>query len=149
MVHDLHIELELPVPRQRVFEFFADAGNLERITPPELGFRILTARPIEMRRGALIDYELKLFFVPFSWRTEIRDWEPPHRFVDVQLKGPYREWIHTHEFHETRGGTMIRDHVRYQLPLTPLGDVALPIVRRQLARIFRYRTEATRKWLTT
>lgn len=147
MRHHLHTRVELPVPVDRVFAFFSDAGNLERLTPPELKFRILTPLPIDMRPGALIDYELGLFFVRFGWRTEIREWDPPRRFVDVQLRGPYKEWVHTHEFVATPGGTLMTDHVQYQLPLTPAGDLAWPIVRLQLSRIFRYREQAIRRLL--
>ena len=136
-------EMIVPQPRARAFAFFADAGNLERITPPELKFRILTPRPIAMHPGALIDYELSLFGVRFRWRTEITEWEPEVRFVDIQLRGPYAEWIHTHTFSEVQGGTQIRDHVRYRLPLAPLGNIALPIVRTQLRRIFDYREAVT------
>ena len=147
MLHSLDAQLVLPLPIDMVFAFFADATNLERITPPELKFKILTPTPIDIRTGTLIDYQLGLFFLKFGWRTEIREWNPPHHFVDVQLKGPYKQWIHCHEFTPIPGGTRITDHVDYELPLSPLGDVALPIIKLQLGRIFRYRTEATRQLL--
>jgi len=138
-------EMTVPLPRSQVFAFFAEAGNLERITPPELKFRILTPTPIAMRPGARIDYALSLFGVRFSWRSEITVWEPETRFVDIQVRGPYAEWVHTHTFEDVPGGTRIRDHVRYRLPLAPLGNIALPVVRVQLRRIFDYREAVTRR----
>lgn len=137
----LTAKIEIPLPRERVFAFFADAANLGAITPPELDFRILTPLPIEMRDGALIDYRIGLWRIPMKWKTRITRWNPPYEFVDEQLSGPYRTWIHTHRFTESAGGTVIEDEVRYELPFGMLGQVALPLVRRQLNRIFTYRSD--------
>jgi len=147
MDHQLHTTLELPLPIDEVFAFFAEAGNLERITPPELRFEILTPLPVEMRRGTLLEYRLRLFGLPFCWRTRIAAWDPPQGFIDVQLSGPYAVWEHTHVFAATGTGTLVDDHVRYRLPLSPPGDLAYPLVRRQLARIFSYRQDVVREAL--
>jgi ligand-binding SRPBCC domain-containing protein len=143
-IHVLTREQQLPAPPEHVFPFFGDALNLEAITPPWLGFRVVTPQPIEMRPGALIDYRLKLHGVPIRWRTTIAAWDPPRRFVDVQLSGPYAIWHHTHDFEPLEGGgTLMRDTVRYALPLGPLGAVAHRlVVRADLERIFDYRRDA-------
>jgi len=123
-----------------VFDFFADAGNLERITPPELNFHIITPQPIDIKKGALIDYQLKLYGIPIRWKTEITQWNPPHDFVDTALKSPYKQWIHLHTFEEgTHGETIMNDIVRYRLPLEPLGDIAHFYVKKELEYIFDYR----------
>ena len=109
-------------PRAKVFEFFADAGNLERITPPELNFHIITPQPINIEKGCLIDYQLRLRGVPLTWKTEITQWNPPFDFVDSALKSPYKQWIHLHRFTETsQNETVMEDIVRYRLPLNLLG----------------------------
>jgi ligand-binding SRPBCC domain-containing protein len=129
-------------PRREVFSFFADAANLERITPRFLRFRIVTPSPIEIRPGALIDYRLSLFGLPFGWQTRIDEVEPDTSFVDTQLRGPYRMWRHTHRFEDDHGGTRTRmhDRVEYALPLGPLGDLARALfVRATLERIFDHR----------
>lgn len=141
MIHTLDTQIRLPQPRDEVFPFFCDAFNLERITPPELRFRIVTPPPIDMREGARITYRLSLWGVPFRWETLISCWEPPVRFVDEQISGPFRRWVHRHEFVPTPQGTMIYDHVDYELPLSPPGDLFHFLMRRQLTRIFGYRHE--------
>ncbi len=137
-------EQRLPDPPAAVFPFFADAANLEAITPPWLGFRIVSPRPIDMRAGALIEYRLTLHRLPIAWLTRIEEWVPGERFVDAQLSGPYRLWHHTHEFEsDGAGGTLMRDTVRYALPLGPLGEIAHRLfVARDLAAIFDFRAQA-------
>jgi ligand-binding SRPBCC domain-containing protein len=130
-------EVWLPRPVGEVFPFFADAGNLDLLTPPWLRFEILTPRPIEMKPGALIDYRLRLRGWPFRWRTRITEWQPPVRFVDEQLRGPYRQWIHEHTFVERAGGTVVGDRVRYAVPGGALMNALF--VRRDVERIFAYR----------
>jgi ligand-binding SRPBCC domain-containing protein len=126
-----------------VFAFFADATNLEAITPPFLRFRIITPRPIEMGVGARIDYRLSLWGVPLSWRTRITCFEPDARFVDEQEAGPYAYWHHLHEFEAEGRGTRMRDEVTYRLPFGPLGRLAhVLLVERQLRTIFDYRERA-------
>lgn len=129
-------------PRAEIFDFFADAGNLEKITPPELKFKILTPLPIDVKKGALIDYQLKLRGIPLTWKTEITEWNPPISFIDSALKSPYKQWIHRHIFTETDGGaTEMEDFVRYRLPFEPLGDLAHWYVKKELKYIFDYRNK--------
>jgi len=132
----------LPLPPEEVFPFFADAGNLERITPPWLNFSIVTPLPMVMRPGALIDYRLRLHGIPIRWRTEIAEFDPPNGFVDQQLRGPYRLWHHTHRFRAVAGGTLATDEVRYGVPgYWPLERLVEALfVAPELRRIFDYRT---------
>jgi ligand-binding SRPBCC domain-containing protein len=140
----LETTTSLPRPVDEVFAFFANAENLERITPPELAFRILTPTPIDVGEGTIIDYRLRLFGVPFNWRTRIVQWQPNDQFIDEQVSGPYNNWRHLHTFAEHEGGTRMTDRVEYRLPLWVAGAMAVPLVRRQLDRIFRYRANAIR-----
>jgi len=138
--HVLRREQRLHGPPAEVFGFFADARNLEAITPPLLAFRMLTPEPITMAAGTLLRYRLRVRGVPVNWLTRIAEWDPPHRFVDEQLEGPYALWHHTHTFEDDgAGGTLMRDEVRYALPLGPLGELAHALVRRDIERIFDHR----------
>ena len=139
-VHVLERVLRVPRPVEDVFPFFAEPGNLARITPPWLGFRIVTPGRLAMRVGLRVEYRVRPLFVPQRWESVITAWDPPRRFVDEQARGPYRYWHHLHEFRAGPGGaTEIRDRVTYALPFGPLGAVAHPLVRRQLEAIFEHR----------
>lgn len=140
--HVLEREQLVHAKLPEVFEFFSRAENLERLTPPFLRFEITTKGPIEIRPGTLIDYKLRLHGLPIRWRTRIEIFEPLVRFVDVQLRGPYRLWHHTHEFEARGDATLVRDRVRWALPFGPFGDLARRLfVARDLDRIFAYRRE--------
>lgn len=135
----LRAEFWTPRPLAEVFEFFADAGNLQELTPRFLHFAVTTPPPIAMHVGTTIDYQLRMHGLPMRWRSLISAWEPPHRFVDEQVRGPYSFWHHEHTFEEQNGGTLIRDVVDYGVPGGWL--VHTLFVRRDLTAIFRYRTQ--------
>ncbi len=144
--HTLLASTVVDRPIDEVFEFFSNAENLERITPSSLGFHIITPRPIRMGVGTLIDYRLSLRGIPLRWRSEIVVWEPPHRFADRQVRGPYKEFYHTHTFSTAEGGgTLIEDEVRYRLPLEPFGDLMQWLVARDLKQIFDHRERAIKE----
>ena len=138
-IHTFADELWLPRARAEVFPFFADAANLETITPAWVNFKILTPLPVNMRAGAKIEYQIRIHGVPVRWKTDITVWEPPVRFRDEQRQGPYRQWIHTHEFEEKDGGTLCRDRVDYAVWGGHLVNALF--VRRDVERIFKYRRE--------
>jgi ligand-binding SRPBCC domain-containing protein len=144
-VHVLERQQIVARPLQDVFEFFSQARNLEALTPPWLRFAMLTPGHIEMRSETLIDYRLRLHGIPLRWTSRIEQWDAQRRFVDRQVRGPYRLWVHTHEFEPHSEGTLVHDHVYYQLPLGPLGELAF--VQRDLSRIFNYRRFAVSKLL--
>lgn len=130
------------------FQFFADAANLEAITPPFLNFSIRTPLPIEMKVGALIEYDLKLHGLPVRWLTRIERWEPGRAFVDRQLRGPYAKWVHLHTFEPKDGGTLLKDEVAYVVPLDPLSrPVRAWFVEPTIARIFAHRREVIARLL--
>jgi ligand-binding SRPBCC domain-containing protein len=137
--HKFKTEICLPQSRATVFLFFADPQNLEDLTPRWLHFEILTPLPLPMKAGVLIDYRLRLYGIPIQWQSEISVWEPPYRFVDRQIRGPYRTWIHEHTFAELSGGTMVGDTVEYAAP----GGILVQklFLARDLNRIFAYRHE--------
>lgn len=141
-VHLFKTDQVLSAPLERVFDFFADAGNLEAITPAFLRFRILTPLPVAMGEGALIRYRLSLHGLPMQWLTRIDEWRPGRSFVDRQLRGPYALWVHRHTFAAHPQGTLVRDRVDYALPLDPFSRPAHPfLVKPRIERIFAHRRE--------
>ena len=135
------LETEHWLPRQPgdIFDFYADAFNLEKLTPTWLRFEVVTPAPITMRAGVEIDYRLRLHGLSLKWRSRITVWDPPHRFADEQIRGPYRTWVHEHTFAPHEGGTLVGDYVQYDMLGGWLADRLL--VRRDLRRIFAYRQE--------
>jgi len=140
-------DTSVPRPRREVFPFFAEARNLQTLTPPWLKFEVLTPAPIVMRTGTLIDYRITVHGLPIRWRTEIVEWDPPHRFVDVQLRGPYTLWHHTHTFEERDGKTLCGDVVRYR----PRGGALINwlFVRCDVEQIFQYRQQRMQELFRT
>jgi ligand-binding SRPBCC domain-containing protein len=146
-IREFQTELWLPRPREEVFAFFADAANLDAITPPWVHFHTVTPAPIEMRPGTLIDHKLRIHGLPVRWRSRITVWEPPARFVDEQVRGPYRLWRHEHVFEERDAGTLVRDRVQYAVPFDFV--VHELFVRRDVEKIFAHRTETLRQRFAT
>lgn len=136
----------IDAPIEQLFDFFADAKNLEVLTPPELNFKIITPDPITIQKGTIIDYQLRLRGFPITWKTEITQWNPPHDFIDTALRSPYKQWIHLHKFSVGDDDkTLMEDIVRYRLPLEPLGDIAHFYVKSELNYIFEYRRKTVEK----
>ena len=130
----------VPLPREPVFTFFSEPHNLEAITPPWLGFRIVGQSTEKIEEGTELTYRLRIHGLPVTWRSRIHEWRPNERFVDVQLKGPYAKWRHTHSFHDRGAKTLIRDRVLYRLPLGSLGHwVGGRIVASDVKKVFEYR----------
>jgi ligand-binding SRPBCC domain-containing protein len=147
-IHRFEQEQYVEQPLDEVFAFFAEARNLQRITPQWLSFEVLTPEPIAMRVGTRIDYRLRLHGLPMRWTSRIEEWEPGRQFVDRQVRGPYGLWHHRHTFAEAGRGTVVRDEVHYGIPFGVLGDIAHSLfVRRDLRRIFAYRHQAVPRLL--
>jgi ligand-binding SRPBCC domain-containing protein len=142
-IRNFETALWLPRPRDEVFEFFADAANLDAITPAWVRFRTVTPAPVEMRAGTVLDHKLRIHGIPLHWRSRITVWEPPVRFVDEQVRGPYRLWRHEHTFQERDGGTLVRDRVQYAVPFDFLTHELF--VRRDIEKIFAHRMECLRQ----
>jgi ligand-binding SRPBCC domain-containing protein len=138
-VRSFQSQLWLPQSRDEVFAFFSDAENLDVITPPWLHFRTVTPGSDEMRIGMTMDHRLRLHGFPLTWRSQITVWDPPARFVDEQIRGPYRLWIHEHRFEEQNGGTLVHDHVRYAVVFDFL--IHKLFIRPDIERIFAYREQ--------
>jgi uncharacterized protein (TIGR01777 family) len=149
-VHELYTtSLWVPAPLEKVFPFFSDEKNLERLTPPLLNFHVEKKSTEKIMAGTLIDYKLKIHGVPTKWRTLIEIWDPPHRFVDTQTSGPYSRWHHTHLFEPLAGGVLMTDRVHYRLPMGPLGRTfGLWLVKKDMAEIFRYRQKIIKELFT-
>jgi ligand-binding SRPBCC domain-containing protein len=143
----LESSIQVPGRLDEVFRFFSDPRNLELITPPFIRFRIVTPTVPEMHEGALIDYALRIRGLPLRWRSEITTWDPPHRFVDTQVHGPYRRWVHEHRFTGLGEETLVEDRVEYSVPGGRV--VHRLFVRRDVERIFAYRATALQQLLTS
>jgi ligand-binding SRPBCC domain-containing protein len=137
--HVLESRLWLARPRPQVFAFFADPANLARVSPPRLRLRLLT--PVTaLSAGAVLDFRVSWLGLPLRWRSYVREYDPPHRFVDVQVRGPWARWEHRHQFLEDDGGTWMEDRVTYRLPLGPIGRLLHAVaVRRQIEATWAYR----------
>lgn len=141
-LYNLKREQTLPFPLAKVFPFFEKPENLESITPRNLSFSTLTPKPVKMEKGAVIDYAITVWGLSLRWTTLITAFDPPNRFIDLQLKGPYSYWHHEHTFIDQGESTLMKDHVTYALPLGPLGRLAHTLkVRRDLEKIFDFRAE--------
>ena len=143
--YTLVFEQQVPRPEPEVFAFFSRAESLEVLTPSRLHFRVLSVTPAPIRKGTIIAYSFRLHGLPLRWTSEIVEWDPPHRFIDLQLSGPYKLWHHEHRFEARDGGTLITDTVRVALPMGFLGELAYKIkVQSDLRQVFSFRQEKIR-----
>lgn len=145
-IYELSVSHQVNAPLEKVFNFFSKPENLSKITPAKMGFNVLTPLPIKMERGALIDYTIKVVVLPLRWRTLITTYEPPNKFVDEQLKGPYSFWHHTHTFESVDNGVLIKDVIKYAIPMGIFGRILHYIwIKNDLKRVFDYRKEVIDK----
>ena len=143
------MEQWIPQPMDKAFSFFKKCENLEPLTPDFMNFRIVDKSTEKIKKGTTINYKLRLHGVPFGWQSQITEWEPNMRFADIQTKGPYSYWHHTHEFEEKNGGTLLKDHVAYRVPFGILGDLFIhPFIRKDLENIFSFRRSKIKELLT-
>jgi ligand-binding SRPBCC domain-containing protein len=143
--YSLSFAQQVARPLLEVFDFFSRAENLEALTPPWLNFKILDVKPQPVQQGTLINYSLRVHGIPVRWTSEIIEWEPPHRFVDLQLRGPYKLWRHEHRFETYQGGTLISDTINLALPLGFLGRLVYKIkVEPDVQEIFAFREQKIR-----
>jgi ligand-binding SRPBCC domain-containing protein len=147
VIHVVERSQTVPRPRGEIFAFFADASNLELMTPPNVRFDMLTPQPIEMHVGTRIDYRIAIHGIPFTWKLRVDAFVPLERFEDEQIAGPYKRWHHTHTFRDAPGGgTVVGDRVDYEVGFGPLGELANAlVVKRQLRAIFAYRERVLRE----
>ena len=140
--HEIKIEQWVPQPLNKTFSFFKEAKNLEKITPEFLKFKVLNQSTPKIQGGTILNYRISLHGCPMKWQSKIKDWEPDHKFSDIQLKGPYSHWYHTHEFEEKKDGTLIKDHVLYKIPFGILGDLIVgKWIRKDLQLVFNHRAK--------
>ena len=134
-------------PLEDVFTFFSEAKNLEKITPPQLNFKILQTSTESIEKNTLIDYKLRLHGIGFHWKTLISEFEKNEFFIDEQIKGPYKKWVHRHTFTSENNGTRINDHVVYVIPFGLIGNLFLkPYIKKELDKIFQYRESIIEKY---
>jgi uncharacterized protein (TIGR01777 family) len=145
--HSFAVSERFELDPASVFAFFSDPGNLEALTPPYNRLQVLTPRPIEMQRGTVIEYRLAVHGMPIHWKTLITDWDPPRRFADIALRGPYLLWRHRHSFEPDGRGVRVNDEIEYALGVAPLSDIVLPMVRGDLRKIFEYRSQQAKNLL--
>ena len=148
-IYTLHREQFLPISLKEAWDFFSTPLNLEKITPAEMGFVVLTdVKGKSIYKGMLIEYRVSpLLGIKMKWVTEIGDVSEPYKFVDNQLKGPYALWEHTHTFNDAPGGVLMHDDVRYAIPLGILGEIAhVLVVKNKLKSIFDFRGETLKKY---
>jgi ligand-binding SRPBCC domain-containing protein len=140
--NEIRIKQWVPQSLSKTFSFFKEAKNLERLTPKFLNFKIINQSTPDIQDGTKFTYRLSIHGLPVTWQSKITDWEPDNKFSDIQIKGPYSHWHHTHRFEEKDGGTLITDHVVYKVPFGLIGElVAGPFIKKDLETVFNYRTK--------
>lgn len=136
-IFEFSSQLTVPRPIDEVFEFFSNPANLTILSPPWLKFEMQSEHEAKMLAGIEFDYKLKVRGIPLKWRSRITEWDPPNRFADEQIKGPYNLWVHTHSFEEQDRNTVVRDHIQYSVPGGSI--INSLFVRRDVEKIFKYR----------